>query len=175
MLNYSWRITKYNPANRKNGAYVKGEWTSLSDVGKLYQDGVFSVNEYLQVEKLYVSAVCSIMGALGIESLQVKNLEKDIYDFSSDKFSYIYPEEMQRLYANITEGDSITVEQVEILCKLILREKLWCKLENELSMFAHFGFDYYMYIGASSPCNKEIQTIESWGLFVESQESPYLD
>ena len=38
---YGWRITKYNPAFRdERGAYLKDEWTSVSDVGKSFGDEV---------------------------------------------------------------------------------------------------------------------------------------
>lgn len=29
-----YRVTKYNPEYRKNGTYMRDEWTSISDIGK---------------------------------------------------------------------------------------------------------------------------------------------
>ena len=36
-----YRISKYDPQFRVNGAYQKNEWTSISDIGKVFDDGGF--------------------------------------------------------------------------------------------------------------------------------------
>ncbi|QSX06726.1 hypothetical protein JYG23_04550 [Sedimentibacter sp. zth1] len=57
-MNYMWRITKYNPQYRDSyGAYLKDEWTSLSDVGKQYDGKVFTKDEYLEYERLYIESI----------------------------------------------------------------------------------------------------------------------
>lgn len=58
----SYRITKYNPANRNDsGNYCGDDWTSISDVGKFYNGELFTIEEYLRVENLYVCAVKKYM------------------------------------------------------------------------------------------------------------------
>jgi hypothetical protein len=37
-----YRICKYNPRFRVNGVYIKDEWTSVSDIGKTFEDGVLT-------------------------------------------------------------------------------------------------------------------------------------
>jgi len=34
------------------------------------------------------------------------------------------------------------------VCRLVLREILWCKLESPNGFYIHFGYDYYMYFGS---------------------------
>ena len=41
-------------------------------------------------------------------------------------------------------------------------------------MYVHFGYDYYMYIGSEKPLEKEIDSINRSGLFVENMVSPYI-
>lgn len=174
MYNYSWRITKYNPANRINGVYTKQEWISIGDIGNLYSNAEFLIEHYLQTESLYIMAIISIMKEININSLQVTNLDKHDFGFLDDRFHFIYSVEMKELYSNIKNGDYISGNELELLCKLILREKLWCKLQSS-SMFVHFGFDYYMYIGSGLECSDSLELISNSGLFIEPFRSPYLE
>jgi hypothetical protein len=48
---YNWRITKYNPAYRDNaGCYLKDEWTSISDIGNIYDREVITYETSKKVE-----------------------------------------------------------------------------------------------------------------------------
>jgi hypothetical protein len=51
-------ITKYNPADRNSLGYFNvGDWTSYSDIGKLYNNILLSKEEYEKIELLYIQAV----------------------------------------------------------------------------------------------------------------------
>ena len=41
-----YRITKYNPANRIDGIYITEEWTSFSDIGKIFDGTKLTQTEY---------------------------------------------------------------------------------------------------------------------------------
>ncbi|ASA19813.1 hypothetical protein [Paenibacillus donghaensis] len=174
MHTHFWRITKYNPANRINGVYEKKEWTSISDTGNLYPTGEFLIEHYLQTELLYIEAIISILKENNTNLLQVRDLEKHDLNLLDEKFHYIYSDETKSLYSNVKNNDYISGDELKLLCKLILREKLWCKLQSE-NMFVHFGFDYYMYIGSRMECSSSLEFISNSGLFVECYESPYLE
>ncbi len=77
-------------------------------------------------------------------------------------------------YNTIYLGQQVTQKEVADIARLVLRESLWCKLESD-RMFVHFGYDYYMFIGSTEPCESTIKKIEKLGLFVEKFESPYLE
>ncbi|MBU8710890.1 hypothetical protein KM924_00060 [Brevibacillus parabrevis] len=175
-MQYSWRITKYNPSNRdRNGSYLIEEWTSVSDIGNVYHGRELTIHDYLKTEEQYVSAIEMIMKDLQIQQLQVINLERHDLNFHFDKHRSIYTAEMVALFHNLLEGEIVSGENLRNLCKLILREKLWCKLTSDKKRFVHFGFEYYMYIGCSVNCSDTIKEIIGKGLFAELLKSPYLD
>jgi hypothetical protein len=169
---YNWRISKYNPIYRdEQGNFLKDEWTSFSDIDDLK----LSINEYVLTENSYVNAVIAFMEDVGIPSLEVVDLEK--YNNNIDigqKFIDLYPNQMIYLFNSIRNGYRLDNRDVDSLCRLVLRDHLWCKLRYNSSMFVHFGFDYYLYIVTSSPCEKAIEKITCSGLFVEPFESPYM-
>ncbi|MBA9042339.1 hypothetical protein HNP21_005474 [Bacillus aryabhattai] len=157
----SWRVTKYNPLHRNNeGSYLYDDWTSFHEVG----DKVSLVN-YLRVEEAYIQAIVAFMNDMNITTVYIHALElssdrltiQNEYDFTSDLWI----------------GKSISIEEVKKLAKLTLREEAWCKLGIKNQFFVHFGYDYYMYIGANSTCYGARKSVESLGLYVEKFESPY--
>ena len=55
---YQYRITKYNPKYRQlDGKYLNNEWTSYSDIGKKYNGKLFTMQNYIEVENSYVTAI----------------------------------------------------------------------------------------------------------------------
>jgi hypothetical protein len=171
----SWRITKYDPAYRDGqGEYQKNEWTSCYDIGKPYGGKEFTVNDYMAVENAYIDAVLLFAKGSGITTLTIRCLEKHNRNIDLGKNPLAYTEEMVELFENLREGDVLEIKDIERLCRLVLREQLWCKLESGNKMFVHFGYDYYMYIGSLSKPEGIARLVEELGLFIEEFESPYL-
>ena len=169
---FSWRITKYNPCNRDiNGIYtLPDEWTSYSDIGTVRDGKVFAYEDYKKIEDAYVASILMIMDCNAVQKLKVVGLEK-----RGPLISYSYiSEDMKEMYDKVRDGIYCSEDTINVVARLVLREKLWCKFESS-SMFVHFGYDYYMYIGSAQMCKKEIQKIQEIGLYVEEQESPYSD
>ena len=72
----SIRVTKYNPQYRDtNDVYTREEWTSFSDINKVFQGKLFSLNEYLLVEEKYIKAVKTILKEKNIKNLKIRDLE----------------------------------------------------------------------------------------------------
>jgi len=164
---FYWRITKYNPKDRNSdGYYLKDEWTSYSDINKVYNHSLFTLEEYLKTEAAYINAIMLFADCLQVNHFRIVNLEKRMLQGQESQ----YPIEIIALYASIKEGDLIKKETIPLIAQLILREDLWCKLESK-QMSVHFGYDYYLYIGSKQPCGNTIKEIEQSGLFVESIES----
>ena len=47
---YKYRITKYNPQYRDDkDIFMKNEWTSYTDIGKIYNEHIFLKEEYLSI------------------------------------------------------------------------------------------------------------------------------
>jgi hypothetical protein len=156
----SIRVTKYNPQYRDtNDVYTREEWTSFSDINKVFQGKLFSLNEYLLVEEKYIKAVKTILKEKNIKNLKIRDLE-------------IYSEDLN---LNLKEGDSIGSLNLNEVMKMILRENIWCKLVSDDYFEIHFGYDYYMYFVSNEISNRVIESVkEIEGLFVEKRKSPYI-
>ena len=172
----SWRVTKYNPKHRnEEDVYLNDEWTSCHDIGKLFDGKVFTVNDYLAIENAYIEVVLSFMKNVNITTLKVKCLEKYNESVAPKDTSLGYTTEMIKLYVELHEDSILGTEDIQNLCRLVLREQLWCKLENDHKMFVHFGYDYYMYIGCLLKPENITDLIKGTGLFMERIESPYYE
>ena len=169
-MNY-WRVTKYNPKYRdENNRYSNDEWTSICEVGEYFNNTEFTFSTYLEQEEKYIHAVISAMRELGIDQLKIEELEHKDYNQYSDLTEL----NAKEFYHSIKCGTLISIDEVPMLMKLILREMMWAKLESEY-LFIHFGYDYYMYWGSRRELNKTKETIQQLGLFIEDFHSPYLD
>ena len=151
---FSWRITKYNPSNRDiNGIYtLPDEWTSYSDIGATKDGKVFMCEDYKKVEDAYIASILMIMECNAVQKLKVVGLEKTGPWISDSYMS----ENMQEIYDKVRDGIYCSKDTIGVLARLVLREKLWRKLEAN-SLFIHFGYDYYMYIGSGQMCERVIQ------------------
>lgn len=164
-----YRITKYNPMYRDiEGIYSIDEWTSISDIGKLYGSREFSLPEYLKVESKYIEAIALFMKCNDLNSFVISEVEKYSDEMEQNSAN------MESIYHNIKEGDLLNIAEIPNICRLLLREYMWGKFAAP-TMFVHFGQDYYMYIGVTKECENVIDRIIEMGLFVEEFESPYGD
>lgn len=182
---YTWRVTKYNPLFRdENGGFHRDDWTSVADIGKALQSNhgqPVTVEEYLSVENAYIGAIQAFLEGLDVPALYVSHLEKNqkrryVQRMKQERQMYptLYGEEMLSRFLALEDGQSILRDDLAPLCRLILREYAWCKLEAKHSLFVHFGWDYYMYIGATAPCEHILEGVRQSGLFVEPIiASPY--
>ena len=160
---YSWRITKYDPLNRDaDGSYLDlEEWTCFSEVGTKV-----SIEEYQKQEENYVNAITTFMAEMGLNRVYVIALEQ-----WSDE---VRNQNANEFLSKIWIGKAVTIQEVRKLAKLTLRNAIWCKLGYKKQFFVHFGYDYYMYIGASEECAKAKEIVKETGLFIEDFKSPYL-
>lgn len=169
---FGWRITKYNPAFRnENGAYLKDEWTSISDVGESFDSKILTKEEYQEVEDAYVSTALHFVSKSGIEFLQVSYVEKRNLQKVEKKLF----EDISYNPRSIRKNLLVSGKNSEDVCRLILREIIWCRLESEGKFYIHFGYDYYLYIGSNIWSKEAIEYAEKNGLFIEEMMSPYID
>lgn len=134
------------------------QWTAMSDIGKTYDGKIFMLDEYLRVENLYLYAILLIAQFNNVSSFEICSLE-------TPEKSYI-PD------LDIVNHSVVNLESALAIAKKVLREEMWCKLQNS-NMFVHFGYDYYMYIGSAEYPRLELDKIREMGLFVEEKNSPY--
>lgn len=148
-----YRITKYDPRNRIGGNYDMHEWTSMSDIGKVFHNGVLTHSQYKKVEQAYVDCCIALIRQAGI-------LEFNICCPEYYESGICFP-------SQISSDDDI--RKIVMCC---LQERCWAKLEADC-FYIHFGYDYYMYIGTDLPFNQVNEIASSFNLFCESFISPY--
>ena len=132
------------------------DWTSFCDVGSSFAGVTLSQSEYLRVETAYLEAALAFLDEDQAPDLRVVGLE-----IRND-----------RLNATI-DGSILARADLISVCRSVLREEFWCKLEAA-ERFVHFGRDYYMYVGVVNSCENAILRTTGLGLFVEEFHSPYL-
>jgi hypothetical protein len=153
-----YRVTKYAPSLRDaTGAYAVDDWTSRSDIGRVFDGGMLSESEYLKVENSFLSTMENFLEEAGIQSLELKGLES--HGTAGGGF---------------LRGGNLSIAQSLDFARLVLREDAWGKLVVPGRAYVHFGYDYYMYIGVPSKCERSIAIAHDLGLFVERCRSPYL-
>lgn len=149
----TYRISKYNPEYRKNGIYLKDEWTDYSDIGDKFDGKMFTKQEYLRVEQNYISCILTILENSGATQLFIDGYE----DYTTNAWK---------------NGQYLTTAELPQLIQDCLRNKCWCKLKGNQA-YVHFSDDFYFYIG----CNLSNQNVEAlcqrYNLFCEVRHSPY--
>lgn len=166
-----FRTTKYDPKLRSpNGAYARDEWTSVTDVGRVYLGRAVELSDYRSVEEAYVETARRFLAQSQIRCLRIMDLESKIDN--CDLLPSALVEETRAQLDAVEDGRVICDEHLEWVIRLVLREVIWCRLESEKEGFyIHFGYDYYMYIG-SSRMRSHPPTLPR-GMFAELFESPY--
>jgi hypothetical protein len=164
-----FRITKYDPRLRsEDGVFVGDEWTSISDIGRTYPTGVFTLAEYIEVEEAYVEAVRRFLASAGTHSLRVRGLER-LAD--CDTLPLTMAADTAAHLRSLREGTELSGQELEWAVRLNLREMIWCCLEGERGVYVHFGYDYYMYVGLDF--SDFVLPPLPPGMYAEPFETPY--
>ena len=147
---------------------MKDEWTSVSDIGRMYSGGVFTLSDYLATEEAYVETVRRFLASTGDNSLRVSGLE-----FKADCGtlpSELAAEAEIRLRM-LREGMEVLGQNLDWVVRLNLRELVWCRLEGKGGLYVHFGYDYYMYVGIEA--NDFVLPSLPPHIYAEPCETPY--
>ena len=164
----SFRITKYNPANRDhNGHYLEDTWSSSSQIGQQFGGKTFTLHDYLMVEADYIACLTHILQKANIQSLQLKEFED--YRDNTMQHNVLFSDIKYKI--ELKDNQCVDLILLNTIVKLALREAIWCKLITD-DAFIHFGYDLYSYIGVPSAVKIEKHKIGN--VYIESYTSPYL-
>jgi small subunit ribosomal protein S1 len=163
-LPYVYRVTKYDPADRNEHGHYIGVEDTVSDHGP--------------VEAAYLLAVAAFAEASGIEHLEIR--EPQVTGFvhfglepavDGHGLAGLFPADLTGFH----DGAQVPVPVGMELVRAMLRENgVWCRLEVEDRFAAHVGWDQYLYVGSSEPCDAALVRIRELGLFPERLDvSPY--
>lgn len=156
---YQFRISKYDPAHRDpEGHYLLEEWTSFSDIGKVFQGELLTFDFYEQIEKAHLQTAQEFLRESGVRELLITSPENH--------------HQHSILGISFDTGVQLSGSKLEHVMRDILRERWWCKLEAS-ACFIHFGWDYYMYIGVPDKCDRAQRMARELGLYCEAFPSPY--
>ena len=92
-----------------------------------------------------------------------KNLEKN--EFSNCEF--LDKEELSSTYDKISEGSFVSIEDLKVVVKLILRGFIWAELfdKNFNEIALRFGYDFYMYFNSNQNLEALFIKVEDLGLY----------
>lgn len=163
---YTYSITKYKKYKTQSN-----DWTSISDIGKVWNGTILTNDIYAKIEDAYVDSIIDVLNFLEIESLKMehifkwKNLKDDI---AGEVYKDLYTEEIFKTYNNINEEVPIYREQVGNIVRLLLREDIGGHLYCEDKIHVYIGYDLEMGIKVFKPIDSIRQRIEDKGLLVET-------
>ena len=171
------RLTKYDPRFRnESGHYLQSTWTSMSDIGRDFPDGTLTSSEYIAVEDKFVAAISLLASRFDASGLTICDFEQCPVSFENlgagdgpDLRS-----QMKEFLKQATTGMALTSTALELATRLSLREAIWCRITGKNGFYIHFGYDFYVYIGANIELPFEELAIPE-GLFLEHVRSPYWD
>lgn len=152
-----YSISKYRPQfYDQQSCYTRNEWISISDIGKSFDDGVLTVNEYLETEQHYIDTAIELACLSGCSYLRIDYLEgktKDIVQWAekySERYSLNF--NLSKPAKKIRQGLKIPVSACADYLRLCLRECCFAIFSNHLHNFhIQFLYDYYMIIHTGLP------------------------
>ena len=163
------RVTKYNPKFRhEDGGYLKDEWTSVSDVGRIYDGKPFNYKEYLRIEDAYVAVINRFLSSQNIKSMVISYYESGNGD---DHVPTVIKIQRPVGQKKLKRGSRLSKRFISLCARRVLRETCWCKLESDRGAFIHFGWDYYMYFGCSK--SVPLNQLSTEDTYLEERMSPY--
>ncbi|MFJ6754651.1 S1 RNA-binding domain-containing protein [Streptomyces sp. NPDC091273] len=160
MLPYVYCVTKYDPADRDERGCYTGPEGCVSDHG--------------EVEAAYLRAIEAFAADSGIDRLSVREpqiasfvhfgAEPPMEGYGLDE---IFPSGPSGR-VGFHDGAEVSLDTALELVRVMLRDRgAWCRLEVEDAFAVHVGWDQYLYIGSSSPCEEAQVRARALGLFPE--------
>lgn len=151
---HEYQISKYNPQYRVDGVYVQNEWTSESDIGKVFTDGILTRQKYDAALDRYVACAMDILRNARSDQMIISDIE-------------IYKDDV--LW---NENEIVKEYRLALVIYDCMHEKCWCRLSNG-EIFLHFGYELYMYIGCDIEYDKLSSICAQYNLFAIERQSPY--
>ncbi|MBL4844659.1 MAG: hypothetical protein JKY65_03965 [Planctomycetes bacterium] len=137
----------------------------------MYAGVPLTAEAYARAEDAYVATILSFVKEAGGQLLRVVGLEsRDTAEALDAMVGFGLPIECVPL----REGQTISLSELGVVARMLLRELAWCCLESETTR-AHFGYDFYLYLAADRPCPASAALAARSGLFVEPCDSPYAE
>lgn len=163
-LPYIYCVTKYDPADFD----ARGHYTGSED----------TVSDHGEIEASYLQAVAAFARDTGVDHLAVRapqvpsfvhfGLEPPVDGFGLHGLFPAGP-------VGFHDGAEVPLGIGLQLVRAMLRDNgAWCRLEAEGTFAVHVGWDQYLYISSSRPCEAALAHTRQLGLFPKRLDaSPY--
>ena len=173
MIHYC--ISKYK--DLFNLTSFNNKWTAMSDIGKTFENGVLTLEEYKRTEDLYIKSLFYIIEYMKINSVSLKGIEDGRFEVSHGKgledgkleffpgTESLYDKDIISTLNTIHEGE-LTLTQFEHVMRLSLRANLFGFLYVPYRFKAYVRFDFIMYADTSRPLEPLFKKIEDTGLYI---------
>ncbi|TLG76692.1 hypothetical protein [Culicoidibacter larvae] len=158
-----YTICKYDPQSRnEHGTYIKDEWTSVSDIGKLFDDGICTAKNYLDVENNLVAFCLGLVKKYDVHALW----SFDFKFFSYADISLPFAFEINQLIKHFSDGDEIKGNNIELIIRAMLRSNSGGTLfSRNKHLVIEMGWDYYMHLECSEFDRVDKVTLKQLNLF----------
>lgn len=163
-----YSISKYRPQfYSPEGRYTHNEWTSISDIGKSFDDGLLSANDYMKIEKHYIDVAIELAQLSGCLYLNVSYLEDKPKDIVECVKNHPLNNNLFKSAQKIREGLRIPIANSADYLRLCLRECCYARFSNHFhNFYVDFGFDFYMHIRTTLPKSKVEDVVLSNHLYL---------
>lgn len=159
-LPFTYRVTKYDPADRDDDGAYTGAEDSVSDHGP--------------VEAAYLDAFTAFAEDAGIDRVELREPEiGGFINFGLEPhieglgLRGLFPDDLSGYH----DGASVSLDTARELVRAMLRDNgAWCRLEVDGRFTAHVGYDQYLYLGTSVLPDRAVALAEASGLFAERIE-----
>jgi hypothetical protein len=154
-----YRLTKYDPSLRDStGAFTGDDWTSVSDIGETFDGVRLTLPAYLDIEARHLQVIASFLEESAVTAVTAQGVDN------------------AKGQGPIKVGQTFSpIEAIEVV-RAMLRDEVWCRLQDGEHFYIHVGWDYYVYVGSDRPCDRSVKLARQLGLFIHQPfESPHLE
>lgn len=164
-MDYS--ISKYCPEFYTKGDYIKNEWTSVSEIGKSFDDDVLTSTEYLRIEQCYINTAIELALKSGCSYLIIDYLEGEPHDIILEIKKNPINRNLIDAAKNIRLGLRVHISQCADYLRLCLRECCYATFSNHAhNFYVDFGYDFYMHVHTELPKLQVENIVKTNNLFI---------
>lgn len=157
-------INKYPPSRFARGRFLREDWTSRTDIGRVFHDVELTTSDYLEVEARYLRAVMRFVDAAGVRALAAHNVE--MWEEDTDELRRVGLGDIIDGSATLVDGQAIDPSRLENVMRRCLREVAWMELVEMPRFLVHFGWDLRLIIATDVDVAGAIEETKRDGLFV---------